>query len=243
MARESFKKDKSTTEEPAQEQLAVKTDTQIAAPIAPQDDMAGHIDIGDVRLPRINLIHKTSDSAMVEKFGIGSFVLNKEVKLSDGKTPLQITALRFAKDYVQKLPYGDPEQPAVFKTPEEVTQAGFSLNYKDYDSGQFCQPRAHIQVVVAKPADADEALFPYEHNGMAYAMAMLTVSSSAYTSVGKEIVTLRNNNRVMRKGLRFGALALTSETRKNAKNDWRVPVIKYTGENPEDLVAFFESIQ
>jgi hypothetical protein len=151
--------------------------------------------------------------------------------------------LRFAKDYVQKLPYGDPEQPAVFKTPEEVTANGGSLNYKDYDNGNFYQPRAHIQIVVAKPADADEALFPYEHNGTAYAMAMFTVSSSAYTSVGKEIVTLRNNNRVMRKGLRFGALNLTSETRKNAKNSWSVPVVKYAGENPEDLVAFFESIQ
>lgn len=242
MAKDSFKKQEQPVDAEVSQEIVPAAESQVAAPITQQDDMAGAWDHDDVRLPRINLIHKTSNNDMIEKFGIGSFSFNKEVKLSDGKTPLIITALRVAKDYVQKLPYGDPETPAVYKTADEVTQSGGSLNYKDVDNGNFFQPRAHIQIAVAIPEGADEALFPYEFQGKAYGMAMFTVSSSAYTSVGKELATLRNNNRVMRKGLRFGSLSLTSEVRKNAKNSWSVPVIKYVGENPAELVQFFESL-
>jgi hypothetical protein len=133
----------------------------------------------------------------------------------------------------------------VFKTPEEVEKSGGSLNYADVDSGNFFQPRAHIQLVIPMPegtGEEGEALFPYEFNGVSYGMAIMTVSSSAYTSVGKEIATLSNNNKVMRNGLRFGKLMLTSEVRKNAKNSWHVPVIKYAGENPADLVKFYEGL-
>jgi hypothetical protein len=216
----------------------------LAEPIGNQD-FSGNWDREDVRLPRINLIHKTSDNALIKAFGIGSFAFDKTVKLSDGETPLVVTALRAAKDYIQKLPYGSKETPAVFKTPEEVTQSGGSLNYKDVDSGNFFGPRAHIQFVVAMPegtGEEGEALFPYEFNGTAYGMAIMTVSSSAYTSVGKELATLSNNNKVMRKGLRFGKLLLTSDVRRNTKNSWHIPVIKYAGENPAELVKFFEGL-
>ena len=218
--------------------------------LAPQscssnEDFGGEWNREDVRLPRINLIHKTSDSELIEKFGIGGFVLNKEVKIGSGKEPVEIYVLRAVKDYVQKLPYGDPEMPAVFKSEAEVLANGGSLNYKDAKAGNFFGPRAHVQMVVKLPdnaSDADEALFPYEFAGSAYAMAILTVASSAFTSVGKELATLRTNNKVMRKGLWFGKLALTSEVRKNAVNSWHIPVVKYAGENPADFAEFLHSL-
>lgn len=257
----SFKKTEAKTEAPAAtepasvenggltrensggSEVAVREDR---APALPQNDQfSGSWDRDDVRLPRINLVHKTSDNALIEKFGIGSFAFNKEVKLSDGKTPLAVIAVRAAKDYVQKLPYGSAEMPAVFKTPAEVESNGGSLNYKDVDSGNFFGPRAHIQLIVAAPIganDADLALFPYEYADKAYGMAILTVASSAFTSVGKELATLCNNNKVMRRGMQYGALALTSEVRKNAKNSWHVPVIKFTGENPAEFVEFIQGL-
>jgi|SRR5882724_165309 len=207
---------------------------------------AGAWDRDDIRLPRINLVHKTSDNELIKKFGIGGFCFNKEVKLSDGEAPgITVVAVRAAKDYVQKLPYGSPEMPAVFKNADEVEANGGSLNYKDADSGNFFGPRAHIQLLIAAPegaSDADLALFPYDFNGKAYGFAILTVASSAFTSVGKELATLCNNNKVMRKGMRYGALALTSEIRKNAKNSWHIPVIKFTGENDAKLVEFIEGL-
>lgn len=222
--------------------VATRTEGTVASPIPPDSDMAGEFNPDDIRLPRINLIHKTSKQELVDAFGIGGFALNQEVKLSDGKSPIEATALRFMKDYVQKLPFGENEQPKVFKTEDEVRQSGGSLNYADVDSGNYFMPRGHIQLVVPQPAGIAEDLFPYELNGVNYAMALLTVSSSAYTSAGKELATLRANNKVMRKGLRYGKLLLTSEPRKSAKFSWVVPVLKFNGENAPEMVTFLESL-
>lgn len=223
---------------------AVQGDQQVAIP-SDGAGFSGAWSRKDIRLPRINLIHKTSDGEVIEKFGIGSFALDKAVKLTNGKTPLATTILRAGKDYQQKLPYGSKEDPNVVATPEDVIRVGGSLNYQDVKSGKFYGPRAHMQLVFALPEGASEedaALFPYEFGGVAYAMAMLTVASSAYTSVGKELATLCNNNKVMRKGMEFGKLELTSETRKKGDLDWKIPVIKFVGENPAELVEFYRSL-
>lgn len=229
-------------EQPAETTLATRPDQTVARPQSAADDMQGDFNPNDIRWPRVNLIHKTSKQEAIDAFGIGSFVLNQELKLSDGKTPLPIIAVRFVKDLIQKLPFGDPEQPKVFKTEQEVLDAGGSLRYEDVDSGNYFMARGHVQLLIPKPDDADDTLFPYEHNGKAYAMALLTVSSSAYTSAGKELNTLRANNKVMRKGLRYGKLLLTSAARKNAKFSWVVPVIKFDGENDAELVKFIENL-
>jgi hypothetical protein len=236
LQREGAQPETSTTE-------AENTDTTLANPMG--SGFSGAWSRQDVRLPRINLIHKTSKGELIEKFGIGSFALNQEVKLSDGKTPIVITALRAALDYQQKLPFGDQRDPAVYETPEEVIKHGGSLNYKDVKSGNFFQKRAHIQFVFPAPAglgEDDLALFPYEFNEVLYGMALFTVASSAFTSVGKELATLCNNNKVMRKGMEFGRLELTSESRSKGELDWKVPVIAYKGENPEDLVKFYTGL-
>lgn len=226
-------------------ELATRPDATVGQVLPPTSGFSGAWDRKDIRLPRLNLVHKTSNNDLIEKFGIGAFCFNKEVKLGDGKTPIIITALRAAKDYIQKLKYGAPETPQVFNTPEEVEANGGSLNYKDVDSGKYFGPRAHIQVITALPEGASEedaALFPYEFNGKPYGMAMFTVASSAYTSVGKELATLCTNNKVMRRGMQFGLLELTSEIKKNSANSWHVPVIKYSSETPADLVEFYTSL-
>lgn len=224
---------------------AENPDRTLANPLAP--GFAGAWDRKDIRLPRINLIHKTSKGGLIEAFGIGSFVLNQEVKLSDGKTPIIVTALRAVKDYQQKLPFGSDEEPKVFNTPEEVERAGGTLQYSKQAVAEknYFGPRAHIQLIFELPEGASEedaALFPYENDGKTYGMALFTVASSAFTSVGKELATLCNNNKIMRKGMQYGRLELTSEGRKKGDLDWKVPVIKYAGENPEELVQFFASL-
>lgn len=228
-------------EEPKTETaLATRPAGTVAVPST--DDMSGDFNVDDIRWPRVNLVHKTSKEDAIAAFGIGSFTLNKEVKLSDGKTPILVTVLRFKKDLIQKLPFGSEEKPQVFPTEEAVRESGGSLNYADVDSGNYFMPRGHLQLVVAQPDDQPEDLFPYEFDGKNYAMALLTVSSSAYTSAGKEVATLRANNKVMRKGLRFGKLLLASEPRKNAKFSWVVPVLKFNGENTPEFVKFTESL-
>src|SRR5260370_36999431 len=113
---------------PTQAEPAEETSTTLAKPMPPMAQFSGDWDYSDTRKPRINLVHKTSDSELITDFGIGSFVLNKEVRLSDGKTPLMVTAMRAGKDYIQKLPFGDPEMPLIFKTTDEVIANGGFFN-------------------------------------------------------------------------------------------------------------------
>ncbi len=231
-----------TREEPSKE-LATRPDASLGHPA--DSAFVGDWNRTDIRLPRLNLIHKTSADALITQFGIGSFAFGKEVKLSDGKTPFTIIALRAAKDYQQKLPFGDPETPAVFNTPEEVENAGGTLDFKAKDGNNYFQSRAHIQIAFAAPNDATEeslAMFPYEFNGKPWAMAMFTVASSAYTSVSIGLSTYCTNNKVMRNGMIYGMLDLTSEPRKNASFAWVVPVIKFKGQTPDELVTFLQGL-
>jgi hypothetical protein len=220
----------------------VETSTALAKPL-PQ--FTGDWDYNDTRIPRLNLVHKTSDGEMIERFGIGAFCFNKEIKLSDGKTPLLVTALRAGKDFIQKLPFGDPEMPLVFKSKDEVLANGGSFNKKDAANRTYYIPRAHIQFIVRMPEDTDEegsAMFPYEHDGHQYGMAILTVSSSAYTATAVELATLCAHNSVMRKGMPYGKLELTSSPRVSPRYSWLVPQIQFAGANKEDFIKFVEGL-
>jgi hypothetical protein len=259
MATESFgkKKGAAPSAEPASvendgatpKQTGANTDTTVSTDLRPpnKSGFVGAWTLRDVRLPRLNLIHKTSKEALIAEFGIGSFAFNKEIKMSDGKTPIIITALVAGKDYQQKLAFGSPDRPDICETPEEVELKGGTVKYSRAAVAEktYYGPRAHIQFITPLPEGTSEegaALFPYGFEGVSYAMAITTVASSAFTSVGKELATLCNNNKVMRKGMEFGRLELTSESHHDAVNEWRIPVIKYAGENPAALVKFFQSL-
>lgn len=199
----------------------------------------------DKRFPRINLIQKVSDQELIQNFGIGSFVLNKEVKLSDG-SPMPVTFLIAYKDYIQKVQFGSGETPARFDTEQQVLDAGGSLNWKDKDTDHFFQRRAHIEFAVKAPEGLDDkelALFPYEFNNESYALGVYTVASSAYTSVAVELKTLCDNNKVMRKGQQYGALLLSSKDVSAKGKTWKTPVIKFNGENSPELVKFLEELE
>jgi hypothetical protein len=252
MAKLSFSKQTATAvAEPeadtvAAEQRVVTTQKAGAPALAVHDDFTGEWLRKDVRLPRINLVQKVSDNELVKNFGIGSIVLAREVKIGDDENPVVVTALQAAKDYVQKVPFDSGEQPAIFRSEEEVINSGGSLNYKDIETGNFFQPRAHIEFAIGAPDGLEEndlALFPYDYDGTPYALAIYTVASSAYTSLAKELATMRTANKVLRQGLRFGSLRLTPEIRKKNTKSWYVPVARFNGANSPELISFFETIE
>lgn len=225
--------------------VATRPEQPLAKPTNSSSAFKGEWGATDKRFPRINLVQKVSDSDLIQNFGIGSFVLNKEVKLSDG-SPMTVTFLIAYKDYIQKVQFGSGETPARFDTEQQVLDAGGSLNWKDKDTDHFFQRRAHIEFAVQAPDGLDEnelALFPYEYEGKSYALGVYTVASSAYTSVAVELKTLCDNNKVMRKGQHYGSLLLSSKDASSKGKSWKTPVIKFNGENPEGLVKFFESLE
>ena len=231
---------------PAESRLSVPTPRVVGAVLPQTDDCSGEWLTSDRRLPRVNLVQKVSDNELVRNFGLSAFVLAKEAKLGDEENPIIVTALQIAKDYVQKVEFDSGETAAVFKTEEEVINAGGSLNYADWDSGNYFQPRAHIELAIPAPEGLDDnalAMFPYEFEGTPYALALYTVASSAYTSLAKELITMRSANKVLRQGLRFGSLKISAETRKKNTKTWFVPVARFNGANTPELIEFFETIE
>lgn len=199
----------------------------------------GEIDAGDIRWPRINLVQKSGD--LSDNFAPGSFVFNKEIVLTDGKTPTRIVALSIRKQYQEALPF-DPTgpQPKVFNTSAEVRNAG---GHTVYGEPGYYKEIAHIGVLVMAPdglTEDQKDLFIYEFDGKKYALAMWTVGSSAYTSVAKTLFTAATSH--LKSGLHKGMWDLTSFKKADARNSWFVPMIKAAGKTSPEFTEFLEGL-
>jgi hypothetical protein len=225
--------------------LATKSPTNIVA-LPKAKGFFGEWKHTDIRHPRINLVQKSSDAALITLAGLGALVLAKEIVLAKIGETINVTALGAGKDYVQKVEFGSDDTPAVFRTEDEVLQAGGSFNWKDAASGNFFQRRAHVEFAISAPdglSDNELALFPYEFEETPYALAVYTVASSAYTSMAVELATLCNINKVMRQGPHYGNVDLTIQSRAKAGKTWYVPTIKYAGANSPEFIQFLTEIE
>ena len=103
----------------------------------------------------------------------------------------------------------------MYPTEEDVINNGGTTTYsKQAVADQiYFGPRAHIQFAIKAPeglSEDDLNYFPFEHAGSKWAMSIMTVASSAWTSLAKELETLRQYNNIMRKGLIYGNLELAT---------------------------------
>lgn len=214
--------------------------------LATQDHWAGggqvegEVDAGDIRLPRINLTQKSGK--LGEDFAPGSFVFNKEILISNGPEPFELVALRIRKQYQEALPY-DPDGPTpkVFNTSEEVKKAGGHFNFEE--KAGYYKEIAHILCLVGCPegvTDDQRDYFMFEHEGNQFALAMWTVTGSAYTSVAKALFTAAAGH--LRAGLQNGKWTITSEKRSNTKNTWFTPIIRAAGKTTPEFQKFAESL-
>lgn len=262
MAKSSFARKAQTESAPASEQNASaapaeNTDRTVATraknnmPPAVQhkgkDDMFGEWLPGDSKLPRLNIVQKSSSAEeMLENFDLGDLVFARKIKLADPKTPITLIAVLGGKDYQQKVPFGEG-MGVVYKTAQEVLDNGGTLNWsKEAVADQiYFQSRAHFQLAVKAPeglSDEDLNYFPFENEGQRWAMAIFTVASSAYTSFAKEIETLRRHNLIMMNGLTSGELAVTTLKKSKPGQEWYVPVPKLVKANSPELIKFIDSI-
>lgn len=198
--------------------------TSVAA--ASDADVQGDVNLSDLRLPRLNLVQRTGD--LPDKFGFGEFVLNKTCLIA---RPLEFIALSIKKQFQEKRPYGDTERGAVYDSVEAVRAAGGVIGFGDYQFSEL----AHIFMLIKKPADLDtmedaEAvrdLFMYEIAGDLWAPVIYSVGRSAYTSLGKALLTARQFS--LRKGLYTGRWSMTSSVNKGVKGTWVTPVPTFRG--------------
>jgi len=204
-------------------------------------EMEGHYDMSDVRLPRINLVNKSGKLA--DDFAGGSFVLNKEILLCDGKTPVDMTVLWCQKRYQENIPFDDQDitPPRVFDTPDEIKKAGGQLGYKK-GVGLF-SAFANLNVLFPAPKTVTEEQlveFPYHHEGVDYVLARMTFASSAYSSAAMPVITTKIKNPAT-PFARF-KWTLHSTMEKNARNSWYQPNIKGAGLRPDSFFEFASTL-
>lgn len=199
----------------------------VAGPATGPSDMDGEFTSSDFRLPRLNLVQKVGQ--LSDSFDSGSIILNKEIVVSDGKTPVTVIALRMKKQYQEALPYGSDDMPRVFDTAQEVRENGGTVAYGK-GAGVFGEV-AHIEMLVAAPAGLDEdgmIHFAEEVEGKPFARVIYTAASTAYSGAAKPLITARGTH-LKDLGLSAGKWELTTKLNVGAKNSWYTPVLKAAG--------------
>jgi hypothetical protein len=204
------------------------------------------LEMSDIRIPRINLVQKSSELAEVEGWSPGDFAFAKEIKLIPFGQSGKVTFIRLKRQYQEALPYGSSETPKVFNTKEEVLAAGGSLNFQ---APNEYRPIAHLTMLIEQPPvpegendAAIESYFPISFGGKNYSMAVWTVSSTSYKSVVVELLSAATL--FMRDGLHKAAWNLSVEKAKSKSgtNTYFVAKIKRAGAHSPEMVEFIESL-
>jgi|APCry1669189665_1035243.scaffolds.fasta_scaffold03823_2 hypothetical protein len=223
----------------AEVSLAVQEPKTLAIPRTNNNGIEGEITSDDLKVPRVNLVQKSGQ--LCDTFPPGSFLFDKQIMLAKPTLPFIATPLRFRKYYQEKIEFGTSnEMPARANTAEEVRALGGSLMY---GHPRYFQDVADIMMAVQAPEGLDEEAMPffsYSDGKENYGLAIYTVAASAYTSLGKRLLT--DAQILLKTGLYQGQYEIFSELRKNASNSWYVPVGKFAGKHSEEKAEFFRNL-
>jgi hypothetical protein len=198
----------------------------------PHKPVEGEITGSDIVIPRFHQVQ--SVGPLSEKFAPGSLVYNKEVVVSDGNTPVNLTVLRIKKRYIEHVEYGGDEIARVFDTLEEVKAAGGWIEWRDNERPPF-SPMLQTLILIESPFE-DHPLFPYQFGDHAYGLALWTLRSTAFTRAGKAIITA--SQFALRDGLHRGGWQLTSKREKIGMNFVYVPVLRHDAKHTEEFARF-----
>lgn len=243
----SFKKqDKEKREEEVDQQaLAEVSDTDSNLPAEQSSvslalgQVSGSVDRSDLLIPRLNIVQNVGPlSEMFEGKG-GAIILNKETLLAQKDEPIKLTVLSIKKTYEENLPY-DPNgpRPRVFESLEEVVDAGL---YTDWRNNQ--QPTAKevatVLAFIEEPEGVEDLSFSYEFEKKNYALAVWTLRGTAYTRGAKKIFSA-SQIELAKDGLLSGDWELSTTRTQINGNYVFVPVLRLTGRNSKEKVAFIE---
>jgi hypothetical protein len=212
--------------------------------IVPPVGVEGEITSGDIKPPRLNLVQKTG--ALGDTFTPGSFVYDKTVEVVGPGKEMHVTVLRMRKYYQQKLAFGDDALPQRFDRADEVRMAGGTTRWSKeaVDGGTYYAETADILLAIEAPEGMDEdavsAYFPYQHGDKNYGLVVYTITSSAFTALGKRIIT--DATGLLRDGLWNGQYRIKSFKQVNAQNSWFVPSATFDKKHTPEAAAFFKKM-
>lgn len=210
--------------------------TQLSAHTpAATSGLEGDFNSKDIRLPRLNLVQKTSD-AVDAGFRPGDILFKSGDAIIPLHLPTEATVLNLKKVYQEDVPYGSDIKPRVFDTAAEVRENGGST---EWGAENKFNEMAHIQLLFSAPDDTPEEmldLFPYEFEGKSYAVAMITLTKSSYTAAAKPVITALMSH--LRGKHWHGKWALGSDKKTGGGNSWYVPTLKANGRHTPEFIEF-----
>jgi len=202
---------------------------QLAIPAKPVE---GEFLSEDFVIPKLHLVQAVGP--LSEKFTPGQYVYNKELVISDGTAPVNITVMRIKKQYQENLAYGGDELPRIFDTLDEVRRAGGWIDWRNNERPPF-SPILHALVLIRSPFE-ENPLFPYEFAGAAYGLALWTLRGVGFTRAGKTIITA--SQFALKDGLHTGSWALTSKREKVGMNFIHVPNLRHEARHNGEFTTF-----
>jgi hypothetical protein len=185
---------------------------------------SGEMSQADYSLPKLQLAQFVGDLSQQLGFTPGDLVLNQTTILwQEGCDGVEVTFLRYVKQFVENLPFDSEEFPRIFNTLAEATEAGLSTEWGPNGEKPDVLPQCVAMVIIKKPEGVDDPTeFTLEINGELYALAMWRISGVAYQLM-KTITSAQRT--LLREGLHTGSF-LVSARKVTGKNVYFVPVLQ-----------------
>ncbi len=198
--------------------------------------IAGDISPGDLRLPRLQLVHGVG--SLSEMFHPGDVVLGGDNLLVEKGQPLDmivLSARQYWKEYCGAGKYDPNHRPATYLTEEEVIAVGGTTRWENGIGPTFNRAMT-LTLLIKQPKDVVCGLFGINLKDDVYAPAVWDVDKSAYRRVAPQVLTAAQFA-LRARGLLSGLFQLVTKTEKINGNNTIVPAFKLIGHNDDEVIA------
>lgn len=242
----SFDEQKANTAAPEQERDKAEVSLAItpkpAAPLAVYvegEDAEGEFSSRDIQWPSLSLVTKTSADA--DTYGIGTWLVNKETPVGKMTEPLNLVAVKIQKAFQEQLPFGTGVRPRMFRTSEEVTAAGLSL---EWGSDARAAEVLGIRFWLPQPEGVDAPhIFILESPEGLGTIVKFFAARTAYGTVGKALIQASQTFLRPDKGgmvAKWWEMTATKEAKNG--NTWLLPRVKPGKATSPEMAAFLKSL-
>lgn len=169
----------------------------------------------------------------------GDYVFDdRDILWQPGCEPLEITILRYTKQFVEDLPYGSTEFPRIFNTSGEAEAVGLYTDYGPANEPPSARAQILCMILLRCPEGVSDEValnFPVEFGDSLYALGMWRLAGASY----KLIKTITGAQRTrLTGGLHTGSFRLSGQQIKGQRNTYWGPVLQPGETHPPELIEF-----